>query len=118
MGKFNWILEDAKKHFNEGMDWVSFHNQYFSKGSKFLPKNRREREEYLNSEVFNMVQDMAYELEKQQPPITEVEGKITLRLPRALHFALIKEADREGVSLNQLALSKLAISLNSANKIS
>jgi predicted HicB family RNase H-like nuclease len=112
MSKFGWILEDAKKSFEEGIDWISFHNRYFSQGSKFMPKKRKEREEYLESPEFGEIQDMAYELEKRQPGITEPGGKLTLRLPRSLHRALIKEADREGTSLNQLILSKLAVSLN------
>jgi hypothetical protein len=112
MDKFGWILEDAKKSFEEGMDWVCFHNRYFNQGSKFMPKNRKERNEYLESPEFEEIQDMAYELEKMQPVTTESDGKFTLRLPRSLHRALIKEADQEGTSLNQLILAKLAISLN------
>ena len=35
-------------------------------------------------------------------------GKFTLRLPKTLHHRLTVEAKREGVSLNQYALYKLA----------
>jgi antitoxin HicB len=38
----------------------------------------------------------------------EVGGKILLRLPKSLHRRLIKQAGREGVSLNQYAVSILA----------
>lgn len=38
-------------------------------------------------------------------------GRILLRLPHSLHAALAAEAKREGVSLNQLMLAKLATSL-------
>lgn len=35
-------------------------------------------------------------------------GKFLVRMPKSLHQRLVIEADREGVSLNQLALYKLA----------
>jgi len=35
-------------------------------------------------------------------------GKFTLRLPKTLHLKLTQDAKREGVSLNQYALYKLA----------
>jgi antitoxin HicB len=43
-------------------------------------------------------------------PITETpaSGKFTLRLPKTLHNRLTMEAKKEGVSLNQYALYKLA----------
>ena len=36
-------------------------------------------------------------------------GKFVVRIPKTLHQRLAIEADREGVSLNQLALYKLAL---------
>lgn len=43
-------------------------------------------------------------------PLAEnsANGKFTLRLPKTLHYRLTVEAKREGVSLNQYALYKLA----------
>jgi hypothetical protein len=38
-------------------------------------------------------------------------GKFVVRLPSSLHAALEREAHREGVSLNQLVLAKLAVQL-------
>lgn len=35
-------------------------------------------------------------------------GRFVVRIPKTLHQRLVIEADREGVSLNQLALYKLA----------
>lgn len=39
---------------------------------------------------------------------SEYSGKFTLRIPKTLHRQLAKEADREGVSLNQLILALIA----------
>jgi predicted HicB family RNase H-like nuclease len=38
----------------------------------------------------------------------EKNGRIVLRLPRTLHSELINEAKREGISLNQYCLYRLA----------
>ena len=48
---------------------------------------------------------IAYEQLKEE---MEYSGKISLRLPRTLHKELSAAAKREGVSLNQYAVYKLA----------
>lgn len=53
-------------------------------------------------------------LENDLPiPIPETvdnySGKFVVRLPKSLHQRLVIEANKEGVSLNQLALYKLAL---------
>lgn len=53
-------------------------------------------------------------LENNLPvPIPETpsnySGKFVVRLPKSLHQRLVIEAEREGVSLNQLALYKLTL---------
>lgn len=40
--------------------------------------------------------------------VDKYSGKFVVRLPKSLHQRLVIEAEREGVSLNQLALYKLA----------
>jgi len=40
--------------------------------------------------------------------IENYSGKFVLRLPKSLHAKLVAEAEKEGVSLNQYALYKLA----------
>ena len=44
---------------------------------------------------------------KEMPP-AEKSGRILLRIPRSLHASLLREAEAEGVSLNQLCATKLA----------
>ena len=39
---------------------------------------------------------------------SKYSGKFVVRIPKSLHQRLVIEADREGASLNQLALLKLA----------
>jgi hypothetical protein len=40
-----------------------------------------------------------------------VNGKVLLRVPKSVHAALFAEAEAEGISLNQLCLSKLSVQL-------
>ena len=42
------------------------------------------------------------------PPERRYSGNLRLRLPATLHGRLAREAEREGVSLNQWIVSKLA----------
>ena len=46
----------------------------------------------------------------------EYSGKLLLRLPKSLHKALAEEAEKEGVSLNQLIMCKLGVLLRKATK--
>jgi hypothetical protein len=41
-------------------------------------------------------------------------GRFVVRVPRSMHLALEQEAQREGVSLNQLVVAKLATQLRDA----
>jgi HicB-like protein involved in pilus formation len=43
-------------------------------------------------------------------------GRFVVRLPRSLHAALEREADQEGVSLNQLVVAKLALQLSTLSR--
>ena len=43
--------------------------------------------------------------------LATANGAISVRLPRSVHAALLAEAKAEGVSLNQLCLSKLVAQL-------
>jgi hypothetical protein len=109
--KWTWILEEARKDFAAGMNWMDFNNKYFGQGSQFNPAgNPNERKEWMDSPEYKEIQDMKYKLEEKQPEVTEPEysGKILARVGKSLHRSLIEEADAEGMSLNQLVLAKLA----------
>ena len=46
--------------------------------------------------------------ERIPPPERRLSGNLRLRLPASLHGRLAREAEREGISLNQWIVSKLA----------
>ena len=45
------------------------------------------------------------------PETEDASGQLRVRMPRSIHTALIEEAKAEGVSLNQLILSKITFQL-------
>jgi antitoxin HicB len=48
-----------------------------------------------------------------RPQRREYSGKFNVRVPKSLHASLASEAEAEGVSLNQLVVTKLALHLQS-----
>jgi hypothetical protein len=58
--------------------------------------------------------------ERGDPPgeltdrLSTASGQTIVRMPRSMHAALLAEAEAEGVSLNQLCVSKLAMQLRCA----
>ena len=69
-------------------------------------------------EIRFVVGSVISELEETGEPIPQplsgrnYSGKLMLRMPRSLHRALVVEATREGVSLNQLVVHKLSQTTN------
>ncbi len=59
--------------------------------------------------VLEMLIDDARRRGQPCPPVNErYSGNLRLRLPASLHARLAREAEREGVSLNQWLVTKLA----------
>lgn len=123
MSKYTHVVEEARKDFEAGMNWMDFGNKYHGIGNPYVPKDKAERAEYLASPEYKQVQDWEYELKEKQPNVDAPErniewgpnqeepsynGKILVRVPKTLHKELVEEAEQEGVSLNQLILAKLA----------
>lgn len=55
------------------------------------------------------------EPEKLNENSSQLSGRITLRIPKSLHFKLVQQAENEGVSLNQLIVSELSESYGRVN---
>ena len=49
--------------------------------------------------------------------LQEFSGKLLLRLPKSLHQRLARQADREGISLNQYVVHKLSASAREAELV-
>ncbi len=113
------ILEAARKEAQTVKSWADLYNFLFDADigivSKAFPE-RAERRAFMASDDFQAIQRL---IEQAQDETGLVEGstptksgKFVVRLPRSLHAALEIEAKREGVSLNQLVVAKLAVPMS------
>jgi predicted HicB family RNase H-like nuclease len=115
------MLEEAKKDYAAGMNWMDFSNKFFGPNSPYVPKIQAKRKEFLASPEYLEVQKLKEKLADSQPDTTaptekEYSGAISLRVPKSLHRSLVEEADAEGVSLNQLILAKISVTLYDMTK--
>ena len=114
----------ARQVAEDEASWADWHNRVFGHDGEFqkLFPTEEERREFVESPYFAQVERIqdavreGYSIADYTVPITSGSGKFVVRIPRSLHEALAVEAKREGVSLNQLVQSKLAVSLRAATK--
>jgi HicB family len=112
------VLEFAEQRAGEAADWLELSNSLFGPGGKATVAfpTERERTAFCKTEEYKRLLALMDRL--PAPPVREVveltasaNGAISVRLPRSVHAALLAEAKAEGVSLNQLCLSKLIAQL-------
>jgi len=120
--KADQALAAAQRLAKTADDWVDLHNQLFGIGGEItrLFPTEQGRTAFTKSGQADQVYALFDELrdKKGDPPkgefsqkLSRANGAMSIRLPRAVHAALLLEAEAEGVSLNQLCLSKLAVQL-------
>ena len=104
------IAVDAAKR---AETWQDLHNSVYGVGGPFsqLFKTPAERTEFSKSEQCQQIREMIQALPGRGGVVEDFNGKILVRVPKSLHAALSHEAEQEGVSLNQLIVSKLSAQL-------
>ena len=116
--KARQLLKFAEQRATQAADWLELHNALFGLGGKAneLFPTEAERTAFSRSperkRIFALMDGLP------SPPVkgfvellATANGAISIRLPRSVHAALLAEAKAEGVSLNQLCLSKLVAQL-------
>jgi predicted HicB family RNase H-like nuclease len=77
---------------------------------------RESREKFSQTEEYKTIRELIDAAEERtglvEGATPKKSGKFLVRLPRSLHAALEKEAEQEGVSLNQLVVTKLALQMS------
>jgi len=116
--KARQLLEFAEQRASQATDWVELHNALFGIGGKAteLLATESQRTAFARTEECKRIFAL---LDSLHPPavkdfgalLATANGAISVRLPRSVHAALLAEAKAEGVSLNQLCLSKLVAQL-------
>jgi len=116
--KARLLLEFAEQRAKQAADWVELHNALFGLGGKATELFTTESERTTFAQTKESKRIFAL-LDSLPPPavkdfgelLATANGAISVRLPRSVHAALLAEARAEGVSLNQLCLSKLVAQL-------
>jgi hypothetical protein len=102
-------------------NWVEANNALFGPGGHIttLFPTREDRLAFSQTDAYKAIAKLLETLPK--PPVKpgasavrspdDVNGTVLLRVPKSLHAALFAEAEAEGISLNQLCLSKLLVQL-------
>lgn len=122
--KADQLLEDARKAAETARSWTEFvdalSNQHSGLIARAFPDDM-ERQAFLDSQQYQELCRLRRETIRRLGGAagagTLKSGRVLVRLPRSLHTALDIEARREGVSLNQLAVSKLARPLRQATGV-
>lgn len=112
------VLEFAEQRAKQAADWVELHNALFGLGGKATELFTTESERTAFSKtaecrrIFALLDNLPAPAVKDFGELlATANGAISVRLPRSVHAALLAEAKAEGVSLNQLCLSKLVAQL-------
>ena len=112
------VLSFAQQRARQAPNWVELHNSLFGLAGKASQLFTTEYERTAFSRTDEYKQVLALLDHLPAPPVKEfgqllasANGAISVRLPRSVHAALLAEAQAEGISLNQLCLSKLVAQL-------
>ncbi len=118
--RVRYVEDQVEKLLKEGAGWLQMHNAVFGIGgfATRLFATESDRRKFLASPEGERVNEMLDEArddlgdpEGIAELSTKANGALSIRLPRSLHAALLAESKLEGVSLNQLCVSKLAVQL-------
>jgi predicted HicB family RNase H-like nuclease len=98
-----------------GLTWVEANNAIYGPGgpySRLFPR-AADRVAFSKTEESRQIDELIDSLPEPAvgPQRREYSGKFNVRVPKSLHAALASEAEAEGVSLNQLIVTKLALHL-------
>jgi predicted HicB family RNase H-like nuclease len=112
------VLKEAQALARRAGSWADLSNALFDPANGLLTRaypGRAEREAFLQTEQYRQIRELLSEAIDRHGLAEGAEptksGRFVVRLPRSLHAALEREAEQEGVSLNQLVVAKLAAQL-------
>jgi predicted HicB family RNase H-like nuclease len=115
----NRILEQAKEVAASVETWADLSNALFDPVHGLITRTyptRAEREQFLKTKQYKRIRDLLTQTIDRHGLVEgatpKKSGRFVVRLPQSLHAGLEREAEREGVSLNQLVVAKLAAQLN------
>ncbi len=119
MTAYSHILEAAKRLADASPAWADLSNALFDSQNGLVIRefpDLHERKAFLQSPEYRAIRGLLLSAMERSGLVAgatpQKSGRFVVRLPKSLHAALEREAAREGVSLNQLVLAKLAVQLS------
>ena len=109
------LVSLAGKLRDAGLNWVQAHNALYGPGGKYceLFSTASDRAKFSGSPADKKLNGILVSLPNSREAVepAEASGNLRVRMPKSVHAALASEASREGVSLNQLIVSKVSMQL-------
>src|SRR5690349_19051490 len=119
MKNANLIVEEAKAAARSAETWADLSNALFDPVNGLITRacpTPGEREAFLKTQQYSVIRDLLRRAMAKHGLVEgatpKKSGRFVVRLPRSLHAALEAEAEDEGVSLNQLVVTKLAVQMS------
>ena len=113
------LLKAAQAEAVNVTTWADLSNFLFDPEDGIVTKafpNRADREVFIKTPEYKAIRQLINDIQKRTGLVKgatpKKSGKFVVRLPRSLHAALEAEAEREGVSLNQLVVAKLSMQMS------
>jgi site-specific DNA-methyltransferase (adenine-specific) len=117
--KAKQILETSQNLAVTAETWADLSNLLFDPVDGLVAKaypTREERERFVKTREYRAIQELIDSAVQRTGLVDgatpKKSGRFVVRLPHTLHAALEAEARDEGVSLNQLVLTKLAVQMS------
>ena len=115
MKKAKALIKQAKQLASSAPSWADLSNMLFDQESGLVARafpTREERRRFVITEEYHQLRRLLSEAIARhglvEGAVPKKSGRFVIRIPRTLHEMLEMEACKEGVSLNQLVLFKLA----------
>jgi HicB-like protein involved in pilus formation len=124
MKSANRVLKKAEELARTAHTWADLSNALFNPINGLLTtaySTRAEREAFLRTEQYRRIRELVNQAIETHGLVEgatpKKSGRFVVRLPRSLHAALEREAECEGVSLNQLVVAKLAAQMKALSGV-
>jgi predicted HicB family RNase H-like nuclease len=118
------LLTRAEELARSAETWADLANALFDPEEGLIARaypDRADREAFMKTDEFKRIHELLSEAMQRHGVVAgatpKKSGRFVVRLPRSLHAALEREAAVEGVSLNQLVVAKLAVSLSDLARV-
>jgi site-specific DNA-methyltransferase (adenine-specific) len=117
--KLSAILDRAKDAASSAANWADLSNALFNPVDGLITRaypTREEREAFMQTKEYRAIRELLQSAMDRSGLVEgatpQKSGRFVVRLPKTLHAALEREASEEGVSLNQLVVTKLAVQMS------